>query len=123
MFRTVASDKLRKYKGNLLRSPEAPTIVFLTVDERSGKSSSDGLFREATIIAAPPQPEARPTEENIARDPNEPQSAEIARARAIKEAPGYVIDTIKFFDDQERKQILDRVLSELDSKLVVQRAE
>jgi len=31
--------------------------------------------------------------------------------------------TIKFFDDQERKQILDQVLSELDSKLMVQRVE
>jgi hypothetical protein len=59
----------------------------------------------------------------MASDPNEPRNAAIERARAIKEAAGYVIDTIKFFDDQERKQILDRVLSELDSKLVVQRAE
>ncbi|MGC1561112.1 MAG: hypothetical protein WA820_14850 [Bradyrhizobium sp.] len=41
--------------------------------------------------------------------------------RASKETAGYVTDTIKFFDDQERKQILDQVLSELDSKLVVQR--
>jgi hypothetical protein len=49
--------------------------------------------------------------------------AGIVKARAIKEAAGYVIDTIKFFDDQERKQILDQVLSELGSKLVVGRAE
>jgi hypothetical protein len=58
-------------------------------------------------------------EENMASDPNEPQNAAIVKARAIKEAAGYVTDTIKFFDDQERKQILDQVLSELDSKLAV----
>ena len=56
-------------------------------------------------------------------DLNEPQNAAIAKAKAIKEAAGYVTDTIKFFDDQERKQILDQVLSELDSGLVVRRAE
>jgi len=54
-------------------------------------------------------------------DPNKPKNAAIARVRASKETAGYVTDTIKFFDDQERKQILDQVLSELDSKLVVQR--
>jgi ribosomal protein L20A (L18A) len=59
----------------------------------------------------------------MASDPNEPQNASIAGARAIKEAAGYVMDTIKFFDDQERKQILDQVLSELGSKLVVGRAD
>jgi hypothetical protein len=59
----------------------------------------------------------------MASDPNEPQNAAITRARAIKEAAGYVTDTIKFFGDQERKQILDQVLSEPDSKLVVQRVE
>jgi hypothetical protein len=59
----------------------------------------------------------------MANDPNEPQNAAITRARAIKEAAGYVTDTIKFFDDHERKQILDQVLSELDSKLMVQRVE
>jgi hypothetical protein len=59
----------------------------------------------------------------MASDPNEPQNAAITRAKAIKEAVDYVTDTIKFFDDQERKQILDQVLSKLDSKLVVQSAE
>jgi hypothetical protein len=32
-----------------------------------------------------------------------PQNAAVARAKAIKEAAGYVRDTIKFFDDEERK--------------------
>jgi hypothetical protein len=57
----------------------------------------------------------------MASDPNEPHNAAIARA--IREAAGYVMNTIKFFDDQERKQILDQALSGLDSKLVVQRTE
>ena len=52
-----------------------------------------------------------------------PQNAAVARAKAIKEAAGYVRDTIKFFDDEERKEILDQVLCELGSELVVQRSE
>jgi hypothetical protein len=39
--------------------------------------------------------------------------------RAIEEAAGYVRDTIKHFTDDERKQILDGALRELDSRLVV----
>ena len=57
--------------------------------------------------------------ENMADDA--PQNAAVARAKAIKEAAGYV--TIKFFDDEERKEILDQVLCELGSELVVQRSE
>ena len=53
-------------------------------------------------------------------DPNEPKNAAATNTKAIAEAACYVRDTIKFFDDQERKQILDQVLSELDSKLAVQ---
>jgi hypothetical protein len=44
-------------------------------------------------------------------DPNVP--------RVIEEAAGYVRDTIKHFTDDERRQILDTALRELDSKLVV----
>jgi hypothetical protein len=39
--------------------------------------------------------------------------------RAIEEAAGYVRDTIKHFTDDERKQILDAALRELDSRLAV----
>jgi hypothetical protein len=53
-------------------------------------------------------------------DPNEPTSATVTKAIAIAEAACYVKDIIKFFDDHERKAILDQVLSELDSKLAVQ---
>ena len=56
-------------------------------------------------------------------DPSELPNAEAAKAKAIKEAASYVKDTIKFFDDEERKQILAQVLRELDSKFVVQLAE
>jgi hypothetical protein len=47
----------------------------------------------------------------MSSDPNPP--------RAIEEAAGYVRDTIKHFTDDERKQILDRALRELSSKLIV----
>jgi hypothetical protein len=56
----------------------------------------------------------------MAVDSNEPTNAAATNAKAITEAVCYVRDTIKFFDDQERKEILDQVLSELDSKLAVQ---
>ncbi|HTO59934.1 MAG TPA: hypothetical protein VMM15_01640 [Bradyrhizobium sp.] len=39
--------------------------------------------------------------------------------RAIEEAAGYVRDTIKHFTDDERRQILDAALRELDSRLTV----
>jgi hypothetical protein len=39
--------------------------------------------------------------------------------RAIEEAAGYVRDTIKHFTDDERKEILERALRELGSRLVV----
>ena len=39
--------------------------------------------------------------------------------RAIEEAAGYVRDTIKHFTDDERKEILDRALRELASRLAV----
>jgi hypothetical protein len=39
--------------------------------------------------------------------------------RAIEEAAGYVRDTIKHFTDDERRQILDRALGELGSRLAV----
>jgi hypothetical protein len=41
--------------------------------------------------------------------------------RAIEEAAGYVRDTIKHFTDDERKQILDGALRQLDSRLAVMR--
>ena len=47
------------------------------------------------------------------------QNAAVAKAKAIKEAAGYVSDTIKFFDDEERKKVLDLALSILGSDLVV----
>lgn len=59
----------------------------------------------------------------MASDPSEPKNPAVMKAIAIEEAAGYVRDTIKFFDDQERKQILDQVLAELDSKLAVRCAE
>ena len=39
--------------------------------------------------------------------------------RAIEEAAGYVRDTIKHFTDNERKEILERALRELGSRLAV----
>jgi hypothetical protein len=55
----------------------------------------------------------------MTKEPN----AAVTKAKAIKEAAVYVKDTIKFFDDQERKQILDQAFGELNSKLVVQLAK
>jgi len=48
---------------------------------------------------------------SMSGDPNIP--------RAIEEAAGYVRDTIKHFTDDERRQILDRALGELGSRLAV----
>lgn len=53
----------------------------------------------------------RASEDSVSRDPRKPP--------AIEEAAGYVRDTIKHFTDDERKQILDSALRELDSKLAV----
>jgi hypothetical protein len=49
----------------------------------------------------------------MSNGPNLPQ--------AIEEAAGYVRDTIKHFTDDERKQILDGALRQLDSRLAVVR--